>query len=275
MLGKSDAAAVRDLRSNVEDVAVPFLDTVSQPADLIANGVEEFRHWLSVGDENSRLREERLRLLQWEAIARKLEAENEQLRQLLRFPPPPDASFVTARIVSDTAGMFARSVLVNAGQRHGVDKHNIVLADRGVVGRIINVSEMASRVLLVTDLNSRIPVYVGPLRTRAILSGDNTDHPKLIHLPPNTSISVGDRIVTSGHGGVFPPGLSLGLVSATAELEASVDPYVNFEKIEFVRIAEFTARAIPQATANASSDSDDPILEDIGPVPLDFSWPVP
>lgn len=273
MLGKSDAALVRDVRSGIEDASVPFLETLSRPTDLLANGVEEFRHWLAVGDENARLREERIRLLQWEAIARRLHAENEELRKLLNLVPPPETDYVTARIVSDTAGMFAQSVLINAGRQNGVSKHDIVIADHGVVGRIIGVAESASRVLLVTDLNSRIPVLVGPLRTRAVLAGDNTDQPKLIHLPPNTSISAGDRIVTSGHGGVFPPGLPLGVVDAKSASRNRIIPYVSVEHIEFVRVADFDLGAIAADAFEPAAGNEQSAVDNVDPVPPETASP--
>ncbi len=275
LLGKSDAVVVRDLRGSVENATVPFLEAVSRPADLMANRVEDFRYWLAVGEENARLREERLRLLQWEAIARRLQAENQQLRQLLNFVPPAKAEYVGGRIVSDSAGMFARSVLINAGGEHGVSKHDVVIGDRGVLGRVVSVAPNASRVLLVTDLNSRIPVFVGPLNIRAILAGDNTNHPRLIHLPPNAAISPGDRIATSGHGGVFPPGLPLGRVSETTRTQPKADLYTMANDTEFVRVADFDLGTIASGVFDTGGGLSDALYDGVGPMPAGVSWPTP
>ena len=98
------------------------------------------------------------------------------------------------------------SLILNAGAREGVRKGSPVVTGDGLVGRIAGVGYRSARVLLITDLNSRIPVLVEPTGMRAILAGDNSDRPRLIRLPPGATVSPGERVSTSGRAGAFPAG---------------------------------------------------------------------
>jgi rod shape-determining protein MreC len=98
--------------------------------------------------------------------------------------------------------------------------------------------------LLISDLNSRIPVLIEATRTRAILAGNNSNRPRLIHLAPGATVSPGDRVVTSGHGGVFPVGLPVGLVDAVNEGGISVLPFVSRDRLEYVRVLDYGLKGI-------------------------------
>jgi rod shape-determining protein MreC len=153
--------------------------------------------------------------------------------------PDPRLRFITARVVGDQGGAFARSVLVNAGSRDGVAKGQVAVTAEGVAGRVAEVGLRSSRVLLLTDINSRVPVLVGSARDRAIMAGDNTGRPRLLYLAAGTEIRPGDRVVTSGHGGVFPPGLPVGIVTQASETALRVQPFVDWAHVEYLRLADY------------------------------------
>lgn len=252
LVGKADAVLVDRVRAHVTDAVAPVLEALSRPAATIAQGVDNFRHLALIREENTRLREENLHLRQWRAAARKLTAENSSMKVLLGFIADPGASFVTARVIADTGGSFARSLILNAGGRDGVAKGQAVIGEGGLVGRITEVGNRSARVLLITDLNSRIPVLIEPSRMRAILAGNNSDRPRLIHLPPAARISPSDRIVTSGHGGAFPPDLPVGIVASVSDGGVQVQPFLDHSRLEFVRAVRFQFGAGPGAAAPAS-----------------------
>lgn len=239
LLGKADAVLVERLRMQVSDPLAPVLNALSRPADFAADGLDRVRGWVGVTEENERLRRERDDLLLWRAAAKHLEAENAGLRRLLNYVPDPEASYRSARIIANSSGVFAQSVMVNAGTLAGVAKGQIVLDGAGVVGRIVGVSGRAGRVLLLTDLNSRVPVFVGPERHRAVLAGDNSETPKLIHVVPGETIKVGDDVVTSGIAGGFPPGLPVGIVVTVDDRHITVALNTDRDRLEYVRIADF------------------------------------
>jgi rod shape-determining protein MreC len=190
------------------------------------------------------LRQDKERLLHWQSVARKLEAENKALRAQLNYLPGPQASYVSARVIADTGGAFAHSLLLNIGHQVGVGKGHAVVTGDGLVGRVAGVGGRATRVLLISDFNSRIPVLIEATRTRAILAGNNSNRPRLIYLPPGATVSPGDRIVTSGHGGAFPVGLPVGLVDAVNEGGISVLPFVPRDRLEYVRVLDYGLKGI-------------------------------
>ncbi|MDE0994260.1 MAG: rod shape-determining protein MreC [Rhodospirillales bacterium] len=239
MLGKVDIALMERVRANVTDAVTPILDVISKPIVSVNNMISEAKGFYSVREENLLLKQEKDRLLQWQAVARKLEAENKNLRRLLNFPVEPAAGFITARAIADTGGAFANSVVINVGNKSGVRKGQATITGEGLVGRVTDVGARSSRVLLITDLNSRIPVVLQSSQARAILAGDNTNRPKLIHLSPGASISQGDRIVTSGHGGAFPPGLPVGLVASVNEKGINIEPFVDRSRVTYLRILDY------------------------------------
>lgn len=239
MLGKADAVLVERFRLRIIDTTAPILDVLSRPVDVVTHTVEQVHGWLAIHDENARLREDRARLMQWQTVARRLEAENAALKQLLHFVPEHEVRFVTGRVVADSGGAFAHSLLLSAGLRDGVGKGQPVVSDEALVGRIAGVARRSARVLLLTDLNSRIPVFVGPTRTRAILAGDNTAKPKLVYLAPDTVVSPGDLITTSGHAGVFPAGIPVGVVKSVGDGEIRAKPYVDRERLEYLRVIDY------------------------------------
>jgi rod shape-determining protein MreC len=168
-----------------------------------------------------------------------LAAENAGLRELSNFSAAPAAGQITARVIADSSNAFVRSLLVLAGEPDGVVKGQAAVTGQGLVGRVTAVGERASRVLLVTDINSRIPVRIDRTRERAVLAGNNSSSPALIYLPPETGVQVGDRIVTSGHGGVFPKGIPVGVVTVVDGETVLVRPHFDWSRIEYLRLIDY------------------------------------
>ncbi len=244
ILGKVDVLLMDSIRAHVTDTVAPILDALSRPAESVAKAIEHVRQLSALSQENTLLRESQARLLQWQTAALRLEAENKNLRDLLNYVPGPEPSFITARVIADTGGAFAHSLILNAGVRDGAAKGQAAMTGDGLVGRGAGAGSRSARILLSTDLNSRIPVLVGTGRTRALLAGNNSDRPRLIHLPSGETVSAGDRIVTSGHGGAFPFGLPVGVVASVSDGGIGVEPYVERNRLEYVRLLDFGLGAI-------------------------------
>lgn len=239
MLGKADVVVVERFRAQVTDTVAPLLDAVSRPVATVNDIIAEAREMMDLRAENAQLRKERDRLLQWEAAGRRLEAENQALQRLLNFVPHEARGFISARVIADTGGAFAHSLVLNAGADDEVRRGQAVVSGDGLVGRVVGVGARSSRILLLTDLNSRIPVVTEQSRVRAVLAGTNTSQPVLDHLLPNDTVTVGERVVTSGHGGVFPPGLPVGVVISVSDSGAVVQPLVATDRLEYVRVIDY------------------------------------
>ena len=249
VIGRADPVLTERVRTALGDVAAPVLDFLTQPVVVARRVGEGVQNWLFLHEENARLREENERLLHWQEIARRFEQDNNNLRRLLKTGFDPPFVFITARVVADSGGPFVRTVLMYAGERDGVAKGQAVVADVGLIGRVAEVGQRASRILLFTDLNSRIPVVAGRFDFRAVLAGDNSDRPRLDYLPIGAELEVGDRVVTSGDGGVFPPGLPVGTVASIKDGMVRVQPFVDLGRVEFVRVLRYEGVTLPRGEA--------------------------
>ncbi|HSR56215.1 MAG TPA: rod shape-determining protein MreC [Alphaproteobacteria bacterium] len=249
LLGSSDSPVVERVRAAVADVATPVLETVMHPVQAVERGIANIQELASLRSENARLRQEGARLRAWQGAAQKLAAENAAFRDMLNYKGPERFSFVTARVIADGRGPFVRSILVNAGSRAGVAKGQAATAYGRLIGRVTLAGKRSARVLLLTDLNSRIPVIVAETRTRAILIGDNSPRPRLGFLPDTDGLAQGQRVVTSGHGGVLPPGLPVGRVAAAEGGAYRVELLVNLDRLEYLQIVKFRTVGAPDDQA--------------------------
>ncbi len=238
-LGRTDVATVEGLRANIADISTPILSAVSRPIETARGVVRQVTAMAVLQQENQELRQQNSRLQRWQIVAHKLERENAALRTLMEYRPGPLASYISARLVGGLGSPFVRVLMLNAGARDGVKRGQAVLDSKGMVGRIVEVGKRSARVLLLTDLNSRIPIILEPSGDRAILAGDNSDTLHLELLSPKASITVGMRTSTSGHGGKLPPGLPIGRVSRISDGIVQVQPFVDFGRLDYVLVANW------------------------------------
>jgi rod shape-determining protein MreC len=253
ILGKADQVMFESLRVSVTDTASPALDVLSRPLAALGHLTDRARDFVAAYQDNHRLAEENERLLNWQQAALNLASENAQLRELLKLTPEPATAFVTARVIANSGGAYVRSLMVHAGSENGVERGQAAVTGEGLVGRVSEVGSRAARVLLVTDLNSRVPVIVEGPQQRALLTGDNSERPCLRYLDAGAEIKVGDRIVTSGQGGVFPPGLPVGVVASLDGEAPRVEPYVELSRVEYLRIVDYgLADGLPKPVPIAS-----------------------
>ncbi|MBV8776414.1 MAG: rod shape-determining protein MreC [Alphaproteobacteria bacterium] len=268
VLGKADQLVFDSLRIAVSDAVAPVLDAAAQPLNAVGAVVDHAKMAVATYRENVRLEAENQRLLQWQQTALNLAADNKQLRGLLKAVPENALSYVTARVVANSGGAFVRMILINAGTDDHVSRGQAVMTGEGLVGRLTEVGERAARVLLITDLNSRIPVTVERSHAAAVLAGDNSERPRLLYLSAGDGAKAGDRIVTSGEGGVFPPGLPVGVVASIDGAGARVEPYVELSQLGYVLVADYgLSRSLPQPlpvlarpNRRSKTDADEPNL---------------
>jgi rod shape-determining protein MreC len=239
MLGKVDEVLMDGARSRITDAVSPMLDAMSRPAATVANVVDEAQELTRLRAENAHLRARNDMLLRFEQAAYRLEAENEALRRLTNYRPTVPHRYITARVIADNSGAFVRSLAINLGAVHDVADGQAVIGSHGLAGRVVQTGERSARLLLITDLNARIPVVLERSRERAVLAGDNTGRPQLVHLPPEADIAMGDRVVTSGHGGMFPAGIPVGQVIRAGDEGVRVAPFEDLSRLEYVRIVDF------------------------------------
>ncbi|MCC6717521.1 MAG: rod shape-determining protein MreC [Acetobacteraceae bacterium] len=252
LLGKADTLLAERARMTVADALAPIYDALAEPLSVVHRAIAGARHLATLYEDNARLREENVRLRRWQSVALALDAENTTLKAQLRWIPDPAPSYVTARVVADAGGVYARAVLLSLGPNHSVTKGQIALDDRGLVGRVTELGARSARVLLLTDMNSRVPVTLEGSRARAILAGTNGARPRLMYWPEGVQPAEGERVVTSAEANTYPPGLPVGVVRYSASNVPEVMPLARLDRLEVVRLFDYGLKGvIPPETSVA------------------------
>ena len=239
MVNKTDTVIIEKTSSLATDIVSPMIDVLVIPAKAIASVYDYFKDLRQIHQDNLRLRDENKKLMNLYDRARALEIENKMLAQLLNFVTPPEVNYSTARVIAEEGDAFSHSIIAYTGDASNVRKGQVAVTDKGVIGRIDRVGKMYSKIILITDINSKIPVMVERTRVRGILSGDNTPTPKMVFIPLEAELTIGDRIVTSGVAGVFPAGLPVGKIISIEKNNVQIKPFGNLERLEYVKLVDY------------------------------------
>jgi len=256
LIGKADTVLVENARVLAMDLASPALEAIARPVAIANRTIADLKEFASLREENARLREENSRLLAWQTAARRLENENDRLRELAQFKDGPEASFITARVVGDSLSAYVRGALLDVGRAAGVTPGQAVVTGEGLAGRIAEVGQNSARVLFVTDVSSHLPVMVERTREKAILAGDNSGQMRLMLVQGVQGVQRGDRIITSGNGGSFPVGIPVGeVVQGGKEGSVRVRPFTDFSRLEFVRVVDYGVTGLVNVGPPSNSSS--------------------
>lgn len=239
MLSKADIMLLNKVTDTAFLIFNPLIKVVQLPAQLVYDGYGTIKDVVRVYKENKQLKKENLEMTLLKNQVRTLKMENKLLSGLLNYTPPPEATFVSAKIIAEEGDGFSHSLIAYIDKDADVQEGQIVLGSESVIGRIEAVSGHYVRILLFTDINSKIPVIVERSRERGILSGDNTAIPKLLFTSLDADIRTGDMLVTSGVAGIFPAGLPIGIVSRIGEDEIDVETITDIPRLEYVRIVNY------------------------------------
>jgi rod shape-determining protein MreC len=239
LIGKADTVMLASLRIWIADKVGPVIHVVSAPVETARETASEVQSYFALKQQVETLMRENQALKDWEQQARTLKSENESLRALLKMTPSPRVTFISAPVIADASSGFVRGVIALAGRENGVVKGQAAMVGNGMVGRVQDVGERVSRVMLLTDINSRLPILIERTRDQAVLAGNNSDQPDVNYLPRDADIKVGDHVVTSGVGGAFPRGLPVGEVAEISEGKIYVQPFADLGRLEFIRMVDY------------------------------------
>ncbi len=214
LIGKAQSSLFDRARAHVTDWMAPGLEVVHKPFDWVSSWWNNLGDTFNVHEENIRLKDENARLKQWQTYAVTLQARVKRYQLLLHAVPDPALSSVLAHVIGRAKRPFLETMILDAGKADGVKPGQAVIDTRGMIGRIFLSGEHTSWVILLSDLNSRIPVISEPGHAQAILTGDNAKAPALETLAQGAVVHEGDQVVSSGDGGILPPGLPIGTVIA-------------------------------------------------------------
>jgi len=213
LVGKAQSGLLDGMRTGLTDWGAPVIEVVNGPVDAASQWFGHLGEMYDVYRENVRLKAENARLRQWQSAALLMETRVKRYQLLLNAVPDPALTTVTARVIGRATKPFLETMILDAGKRQGVKPGQAVMDARGVIGRIYLAGENTSWVILLTDLNSRIPVTIEPDNVQAIMAGDNSEAPSIDTMTQGAALHNGAQVITSGDGGLLPPGLPIGSIA--------------------------------------------------------------
>ncbi len=252
-----DGPRAERMRVALIDRVVPGFEWALVPVTRVSQMISGFQSYARIYEQNQELRRELQKMQAWKEAAVQLEQENSKLMALNNVRIDPALTSVTGMVMVDSGSAFRQSVLLNVGGRDGIVEGWATMDGLGLVGRIAGVGQRTSRVVLLSDPSSRIPVTVQPSGERALLTGDNTSLPFLDFIEAPDNVRPGDRVVTSGDGGVFPPSLLAGQVVQGSDGRLRIRLAADYGRLEFMRVLRsHPAENVEDSSAIITHDGD-------------------
>ena len=231
-----DNPRVEKFRALVIDTFVPNFEWILRPMTSVVKLAQDYQSYEKLLEQNKELRRELQQMKSWKEAALQLEQENARLLDLNQLRLDTKLTHVSGIVIADSGSPFRQSVLLNIGSRDGIQDGWAAMDGLGLVGRISGVGSSTSRVILLTDNASQIPVIVQPSGQRAILMGDNSFAPPVEFIENVDLVRPGDRVVTSGGGGVLPAGLLVGTLAMDPNGRLRVRLVADYERLEFLKV---------------------------------------
>lgn len=223
----------------VTAIAAPLLRGAGSLAEVLGGAADFFLGWRGLREENRQLRVEVLRLQREAEERREREMAYRRLADMLEYREETGYDMVVAAVIGHDATNLFRTVLINKGTRDGLERNQAVVTPGGAVGRIIRVYSTTARVLLLTDRSSGIDAVVQRTRDRGVVQGLGLPQLEMKYLSRQSTVAVGDAVVTSGMEGVFPKGVRIGTVKNVKKggyllQKVEVSPPEGLDKLEEV-----------------------------------------
>lgn len=229
----------KDVSFAFVSVSIPVVKFAAFPFNTAINLLTGFHELVDAKKENKVLKEELVKLRSFYISSLNIHQENKELRNVLNFVSSKSSNFKVARIIGRSHQMFNQQTFIDAGKNRGIKEGSIVTGDRGVIGRIAQVGEDKSRLILATDATSRIPIITSKARARGILAGNSSGLMEILYLPKSHEIKEGDWVFTSGDGDTLPSGLLIGVVKKADTESASVAMVEDVSEVDIVTIMDY------------------------------------
>jgi rod shape-determining protein MreC len=233
----------KDFSSDVSfafvNVSLPIVKIASFPFNSVINLFTDFSELIEAKKENKNLKEELEKLKSFYVNSLNIHQENKELRNILNFVSSKASNFKVARIIGRSNQVFNQKAFIDIGKDRNIKESAVVVGKYGVIGRIAEVGENKSRLILLNDATSRIPVITSKTRIRGILAGNGSGLMEILYLPKNHNIELGDLVFTSGDGDTLPPGLLVGVIRKVDKNSAMVSMAENISNAEIITVMEY------------------------------------
>ena len=241
ILGRYDFKVINYAKLSLKEIAYRSTFIFSTPENVIKNGFIATKNHFFVYEENKILKQKVKDLEIRKYNAQYIQTENERVKETLnelKF----SSDEILAKVIVDKQSPFLKSIIVNKGSKHGVILGMGVLDQEYLVGKVVEVNFTTSRVLLLSDLNSKIPVDILPNNIQSILSGTGDNIGKIQYIKEESLIESESVVYTSGAGGIFKPGVPIGrTVKNSLNSEINVEFYSEFSQLRFVKLRSYKA----------------------------------
>lgn len=226
---------VRNLRSRIADMVVPIGENISIPFKKLGSLYTSINELFSLKEEVAALRQKNRRLEEALYKTSHHAIENHYLRLLSQLIPTSSQEHFTTIVLGYPGHPFIKNILIRGGHSQGLQKDMPLLNHQGLIGRIVQTNETSSFGLLITDINSRVPATILPTRLHTIVSGNNTPSPILSYVD-SSEVNKGEVVVTSGEGGIFPPGIPIGQISEIDEDGTIyIQPFASLDDLAYLQ----------------------------------------
>ena len=236
-MNKTDSIIIKKIKNTGIDIIAPISFIVSYPFESVIDMVYKIQSLKTLSIENDRLKEEVRRLQQWKNLSLSLVSENKAYKQLLNFEDVNLQLLQTVKVLNITPKMYISSIQLGGGTNNQISKDLAIVNERGLIGKVIETGKYTSRVLLISDINSSVPVKVFNQDIHAIVTGHSSNKIlKLKFIKGDKKIKIGDVLVTSGNAGIFPKNIAVGKVFQIKNDQFFIKPFVDFNNLDFVQV---------------------------------------
>ena len=239
LLWRLEGSRVESIRASIVSLFVPAIELAIRPFEYAQNTIEV---WLdatrnqAVSDTLIQVRND---LNQWKNYAYTLEEENAKLKKLVNYAGTSNFQTISAALLADTSSPFRHSYLISSGSERGIKNGYPATDGLGLVGRITNTSRKTARLILLTDTSSRVPIKILPSGKKGLMVGNNTLNPEIELLGNITGINFGDRVLTTGEGGVFPPDILVGTVSEGPDGAIEIILAAEYNTLKMISVIKY------------------------------------
>jgi len=222
------------------EIMSPFQKAVTYSTDALGNLIDSYVLLVGLKRENVALRRKVTELREENSLLRERAIASGRLQNLLRFSKKIPGPILPAQIIGIDPSSWFRTILIDKGTKHGVERGMAVVSPEGIVGHVLQTSPHSAKVLLITDFNSSVDAIVQRSRAKGLVEGNGENRCRLKYAPRAEDIQLGDRVVTSGLGGRYPKGLMVGKISKIEKKryglfqQAEIILSANFSKLEEV-----------------------------------------
>ncbi len=227
---------VERFRQALTDEILPTTDFLLKPMKFSYQIISDFKSYTKLYQQNQDLKRELQKMMGWKEVALQLEEKNAQLSILNNVKLNPTINWVTGQVIGDSGSPFNQSVLLNIGSDDGIQDGSAAMGGLGLVGRVSGIGKKSSRVILLTDISSSIPIIVQKTGQNGLVIGDNTVNPMVKFIKDSRTVMAGMRVITSGQGNVFPPGLLIGTVVQDAQNQLRVSLAAELADMNYLRV---------------------------------------